>query len=497
MRRLLAFGAMLLVGSPALADIQYQNLNGGANVSMVQHGDGSWSVTIFKTSTNEAFQPIIRLYSDDASDNDEIRSLHMEYNTSPGLNGDRQEIVVNISGLSSVRTPIAVIEEISVELGRPAIMDISIIDITGDLGAPGSASDINPSNVRSIQIGGDWYANAVIGEFQNDDDPLTFVHVEGDMVKGSLVYKNPNLVTTIWVEGSILSSVEIWAETVIDGIYVYGDCFGKIGTNSEGIAGNPDVRLIDIDGDFAGASVMAMNSLETLDVGGDFDVDLTLNNAMLTSSVYKIGGEFASSAVLSLPADGLLGQISINTQDGGDLWLGDVEVGSTTLAHNYTALSSELGDGATGESPYNFHQRITVPPAGETRDCDPYQTELVALGAADELREATISHYGPVYAEGTGPHFRVEFRPFAINPNGGSIWIDRTALFEVDTAQSGTTDATAQRDVVIKAIASNSHGFKVPGTWRIRPINEGATPKVRSGTSVGNPCVVYDSSVWM
>ena len=198
-----------------------------------------------------------------------------------------------------------------------------------------------------------------------------------------------------------------------------------------------------------------------------------------------------------MPAGGLVGQVAINTKDNGKFWLGDIEVGSTTLAPNYTSLSSELGGGATGEAPYNFHQRVTAIPTGENYDCDPYHTEQVSLGASDLLKEITISHYGPVYIDDTqSGHFRVEFLSSAIPTGGGSPqWVDRSSLFEVDTAQSGTSNATAQRGVVIKATAANKKGFKAAGAWRIRPVNEGTTPKVLCGGVDGNPAVEYDSSV--
>ena len=63
--------------------------------------------------------------------------------------------------------------------------------------------------------------------------------------------------------------------------------------------------------------------------------------------------------------------------------------------------------------------------------------------------------------------------------------------FEVDTSVTGTSNATAVNDVVIKATLSNRTGFKASGRWRIRP----EAGRVKSGSAVGNPDVEYDSSV--
>jgi hypothetical protein len=148
----------------------------------------------------------------------------------------------------------------------------------------------------------------------------------------------------------------------------------------------------------------------------------------------------------------------------------------------YTAVSSELGGGAIGLAPFNFHQRESDPPAGESRDCDPYQNEQILAGPLDDLSTVRIRHYGPVYVEGAGPHVRVEFRPRWFP----SVWQDKTSLFEVDTTQTGTSEGSATRDVHIKPSASNHGDFKVAGYWRIRPL----TGKVKCASVSGNPEVL-------
>ena len=198
----------------------------------------------------------------------------------------------------------------------------------------------------------------------------------------------------------------------------------------------------------------------------------------------------------------------LNHGIAGDSWDGEVSVGLSPtdlnrliLTENYTTLSDSIGGGAFGSSPFNFHQREEAPPAGENRDCNPYQLEVVDVGRSEELRSVVISHYGPVYVVtentdpialcdeiDTGPHFRVEFLPWMdVNP----VWVDRTSLFEVDLCETSYDDPLSLLHAVrLVAKDDNAKGFKAAGTWRIRPL----AGRVKSG-GYYNPDVEYDSSV--
>ncbi|MBL4698443.1 MAG: hypothetical protein JKX70_06390 [Phycisphaerales bacterium] len=214
---------------------------------------------------------------------------------------------------------------------------------------------------------------------------------------------------------------------------------------------------------------------------------------MGTAGFYDIAGTMVSVGSISLPADGLDGQVIVNSGDTSDVWDGDVVVNSTTLAANYTELSSSLGGGQVGEAPFNFHQRTTAPTGTDVRDCDPHQGEAVVssynsgTNKNDAIPSVRIRHYGPIYADGVGSHFRVEFKS-DVQP---SSWVNRTSLFEVDTAATGTSSLTAHRDAVIKGTAFNGNGFTAAGRWRIRPLTE----KVKCGDVTGNPNVAWDSNV--
>ena len=186
----------------------------------------------------------------------------------------------------------------------------------------------------------------------------------------------------------------------------------------------------------------------------------------------------------------------MNSDDTEKEWFGDVTIGSTTLAipdeldytTYYTELSSELGGGAVGLAPFNFHQRETAPPTGESMDCNPYQKEERVLGLPDQLASVDISHYGPIYVVGTGPHFRVEFLPWM---DVNQTWVDRTSLFQVDLSATSDNSGSTNRIARIESVSASGKAFKAAGTWRIRPI----PGKVKSAGVAGNPNVSYVSSV--
>lgn len=247
---------------------------------------------------------------------------------------------------------------------------------------------------------------------------------------------------------------------------------------------------------------MTMNSLGGLSVGGDYNADVTLSTALVSSAFIDIAGEMASTAAIRLPASGLQGQITVNSAaSGADAWDGDVVVGSTTLTATddpdddeayYTDLSAELGGGAVGRAPFNFHQRRTSPGA-TARDCDPYQSEAVFVGPSyGDLDEVRIRHYGPVYVDtsGGGNAFRIEFKSDVLS----SSWVDRSDYFIVDDTQTAT-DANAiapHRDIYLTHDGTKgSTGFEAAGRWRIRPI----AGKVKCADVTGNPDVRWVSNV--
>lgn len=292
----------------------------------------------------------------------------------------------------------------------------------------------------------------------------------------------------------------------------------RIGSQTAGYSGFTSIGLIETtSGDFESSATMMMNSLVGMNIDGDFDADVTIKNAMTSSStLFRIGGSFATTAVLSLPANGLVGSIRINANGGSGQFLGDVKVGNTTLNTNYTTLSKDLGNGVAGAAPYNFHQFTgPLPSSRNDLDCNPFHTEFLAVGdceAITDLNEAIIDHYGPVFVSGEGPHYRVEFLPAFFDPSTGPQWINVTDQFEVDESRTATASNTSNRKVYIVPSKDNASAFNAASAsapsrtrssapmstaHRMSRINPASSPatwatplRARSttGTSSASPC---------
>jgi hypothetical protein len=474
----IVFAILLTAGSAANADIFDTGNFYEATVTPPDQFN-EWRI---KTNQLGGAFGVVRIFGDDI--NDVITDIRIENPVGATINS----FALNISnGPGDTRTDIGAIYHIDHLANANA--RISLINISGDLGAPGPFEKIEARSIQRLRIGGDCHADIVASSTTTQFSP-TDVWIEGDWASGSYANRSAALIDFIQVDGDVGVSpdkVKLWAAAPINRITVGGNFTGQIGENNIFVSSHPDIGLVEIGGDFIGSAAMTINSLDELVIEGDFDADVTLTTAMPADSIYDIGGTFASTASIALPADGLVGQIVVNSGNTSDDWLGNVTVGGVSLAEDYTALSYELGDGAVGSAPFNFHQRTSAPPSGldTDRDCNPFHTEDVTVTPVDGLDEVVISHYGPVYVHGTGDHFTIEFKS-DIFTGGGPSWVDVSGQFEVVSAN--TNNATAHRDVVIQPKSSSKTGFDASGRWRIRPV----AGKVKCGDVAGNPDVVYN-----
>jgi hypothetical protein len=239
-------------------------------------------------------------------------------------------------------------------------------------------------------------------------------------------------------------------------------------------------------------------------LSGDFTSgSALLRDGLPLGSVFQIGQSLATGVVIEFeknPLDandvGLQGQVVINQDAGSGTWNGTVQVNDgsaiTAVTPNYTTLSKDIGNGAAGAAPFNFHQFAGPMPASPADlDCNPWHTQTVAVGNCegdlDTLCKVVIDHYGPVFVTGTGDFYRIEFRPDYFP----SSWADVTDQFEVDIIQTATADGGSNREVVIRPISTNTVGFDASGYFRFRPL-EG---KVKCANVFGVPDVAYDSSI--
>jgi len=343
----------------------------------------------------------------------------------------------------------------------------------------------------------DLYANLIVDDRVSGSSSITTeITVRGSWLDGN-VYQNAGLINLLRVTGSISGTstdpIEIWSVDQINSVSAASISDVRIGSQTAGYSGNSDIGEIrTTTGEFTSSFTMTIDELTDMDIAGDFDADITLLSAMPTAGVWDIGDSFASTAVTSVPALGLDGSVQINTNDSGGQFLGDIEVGSVTLAPDYEDLSNDIGDGAAGEAPYNFHQFEGPLSTGDVRNCFPHHTEQIFVGACEDvtsLDEVIIDHYGPVYVDGAEPYFRVEFKP-----DFGLTWKPVTNYI-VDTSRTDTTDGGSNRRIYLIGNTSGltTYDFNSAGRFRIRPV----PGKVKSALGLGssNPDVEYDSSV--
>ncbi|MEZ6164729.1 MAG: hypothetical protein R3B67_09870 [Phycisphaerales bacterium] len=490
---LAASSLLLLAGGTVSADVfssPTRTNNATVVVTETSPGSNRWNVTIKQDSAGTC---VVLLDSTDS--NDVINNITILDNT--GLSLDQVILTIRKDQIAVARSSLLGVEAIDNLNPSGVYLDLRHIVIDGSIGSSSTMKTVEASTARTINIGGSLYANIIANNTTSGStstDNISAI-IDGSVV-GAGIYNNSGDISSLTIGSSVQPSggdyPEFWSSGSVGSIEISGSFEGRIGSNSEGFSGHPDVGDVLVDGDFMGSSAMTMNSLDFLQVGGDFDADVTISAAMGMSGFYDIAGEMVSTAEISLPSDGLEGQIIVNSGDNSDTWDGDVVVGSTTLAPNYTTLSSELGGGQVGVAPFNFHQRTTAPGTGESKDCDPHQSEVVTAAydsgtkKNEVIEDVRIRHYGPVYVNGSEEHFVVEFKADALP----SSWVDRSSLFEVNTTDTATSALTAHRDVVIEKKTTNTTGFTAAGRWRIRPVSG----HLKCGDVNGNPDVVWDSN---
>ena len=163
--------------------------------------------------------------------------------------------------------------------------------------------------------------------------------------------------------------------------------------------------------------------------------------------------------------------ISINYQGNGQPTTGEILIGPDRdqpyKAPHYEALPSELGGGAIGLAPFNFHAKACVPVKGGS----------VALLTLTEQQnyEAVIEHYGPVFAN-SSPALLIERR---VDMSTG--WVDVTSQFTVTVADSSDPRS---REVRFKPSSGNAW---VTAQYRVSP------DELRCADVAGTPFVVYQS----
>lgn len=474
----------------------------GISATATQLSNGKWEVNITQTSGSITVNDIVEIRGQSTSDIIESIRVHKG-------SLSQTTLTINIRAGAS-QTLIGAIEEIWVEDPQDMYVRIKDIHIPGHLGSasPTGSNRIEVAQIDNLFIGGNWYADVVVdNQFDSTLGTIVSIILQGNWYNGGL-WQNVKAVGSITVSGSILGSssepIEIWALSSINTIQAQSIQHARIGSNTVGFSGNTFIfNLITTNGGFVSSAPMTMANLgqgspdpiRIVSINGDFDADITFGGAMHPEMVYDIAGEFASAGQLTWPATGLRGTVIVNSAAGSDQFVGSVDVGSLTLASNYTNLSSTFGGGSIGAAPFNFHQFTgPLPTSRNDLDCNPFHTEFVVVGNCEtitDLNEAVIDHYGPVFVSGEGPHYRVEFLPAFFDPSTGPQWIDVTNQFKVDESRTATASNTSNRKVYIVPSKDNASAFNAAGRFRFRPIAD----KVKCANVNGTPNVAYQSSV--
>lgn len=206
----------------------------------------------------------------------------------------------------------------------------------------------------------------------------------------------------------------------------------------------------------------------TLD--GSLSRGIQVGNEGLYSTT-RIGGGIGADAPITLPANGLRGQIVVNANNQGAAWLSNITVGGVALSPipDYAQTSAQLGGGAVGYAPYTLH----------ATDCNPAHGASITLNQLP--KPVRVRHYGPVTSGGGGSPVTVETR---ILPGSGP-WTDITADFKITLHPANNL-----RDIAVEQNPSALIGFQAGREYRIRPVAIGAQWDLRCLLVTNSPLVM-------
>lgn len=234
----------------------------------------------------------------DSDDSNDVIDEIIIYNS-----GGSKSVAVSIRDTSVTewtRSSLAGIAKIKANNPSNTDIRLHLLYMDGDVLAADPADAIQVSNVEWIDIGGSIYGNIIARNDANPPPQDTDMHitVDGDLVDAEIINKHGGI-ASLRVTGDATAGTDVWSSGTIQEIKIDGSFEGRIGNNGEGLSGHPDVELLSVDGDFVGTGSMTMNSLDTFDVGGDFDANVIISSSMAASGTYTIGGEMASTASIS------------------------------------------------------------------------------------------------------------------------------------------------------------------------------------------------------
>ncbi|MBY0311319.1 MAG: hypothetical protein K2W85_04565 [Phycisphaerales bacterium] len=188
-------------------------------------------------------------------------------------------------------------------------------------------------------------------------------------------------------------------------------------------------------------------------------------------------GNFAPTASMIVPADGLKGQVIINDKLSGGSWAGTITVGSTVLSPAssgnaqspfYRIPSSTLGGGAIGLAPFRVYD-IDCEPQALADPNNPPATSGVLESAFNGLSDVPVKvrFYGPIKRRTVSSWqqaIKVECRD--LNSTCGWMTADMTSAFIV----RGPGDSGFQYGDRTITLQRNPSFHPKPGIYRVIPV---------------------------
>jgi len=244
-------------------------------------------------------------------------------------------------------------------------------DLLGDIGSNGA--------IRNVDAGG------TIGTVSN---PIAITSAGNggniDLVRGASIYANISTPNSASPRGDVIQVVTT-SGPFVGSLTTYAMQGTDLGVPAISVAGNLD------------ADIHALTIKRPVTIGGYFpagrtiqlDEDLKAQAPLTISGSGGLQGDLVVGTTLAgnvtLPSNGLGGQIIINSTNVGGTWLGTVTVNGTALSSppDYTNTSASIGGGAVGLAPFDLH----------SADCTPADQSSHSFTSTTTV---VLRHYGPV-----------------------------------------------------------------------------------------------------
>ncbi len=258
------------------------------------------------------------------------------------------------------------------------------------------------------------------------------------------------------------------------GFQIRGDLSGSYEVNKE-----QDTQII-VTGNIASTGkIIIHDNLQGTNAGGFIQIDGFMQGLILID-----GTLISTSWIEIIEKQGLTGQIIINADSTVcGVWNGTVFYKDATgqvrelepwrfdltaiqphLAPAYEVSMSDLGGGAIGQAPFNFHQKDSIPVHDSTVFPIPIPVQ--------------IEFYGPVYDLSGTPSIKIEEKLTV-----GGQWADVTSRFDTFSESSPTT-LVRFITIVRKPLQA---GFHSNHSYRFSVIGDG----LKCANVVGNPTVRF------